>query len=818
MPVSDSSTHRSLTLSNGLRVSLCSAPRLKRCAAALRVAAGSHDVPEQWPGLAHFLEHLFFLGTERFPADENLMAYVQRHGGQLNASTRERTTDFFFELPVAVFAEGLDRLCEMLAHPRLTMADQLREREVLHAEFIAWSRDAASRNHLKRLQPISPLHPLRWFHAGNRFSLPVPRPAFQQALQEFYRQFYQAGQMTLSLAGPQSLETLQALAETYGSYFAKGRRIDQRKPPAMMDTSVGPHAEEAPGQVHLMFACEGLPQGHVQAAAFLCTWMNNAQPGGLVATLRDRGLIESLKAEVLYEFDGQVLISVEAVITDVIATEGTPFTVGARLPAKTSEVRTQISDLLFNWLTFFKAHYHPLLNEYALLEQRRLAVDGALALARHHSGETTTEPGLSDQAIHAVDALLETLTPQTLLPPSPEVAERPLLSVDWRLPEPNPFLRPRPQTERLGAPLPSFAFSEVLPANGEATAYLRWTLPAPQPKLALMLNDSLKSLTADAREAGVALTFSTYGNFWQLKASGLAEPIPAVLEQALRLLGQPDAQTLSRYGQPSQEPAPIPVRRLLKTLPDHFLNSINAAETRDLESIWANAGWIGFATGLDKIAQRELTHALQLIPGVAEEKPNHPPVLAPGKRWQHETSDASEDAVLVFYPTPSTLIEDEAAWRLFAQLGQAPFYQRLRVELQLGYAVFSGFRQIAGQSGLLFGVQSPSASAEQLVEHIESFMGKLPDLIKHADLPAKISALQNQVDPAALDSSQAAEMLWQAHLAGHSAHYLERLQHSFAHLQPEELYRAASRVALPETTVLCLSNRPSPSRSGPAGN
>jgi coenzyme PQQ biosynthesis probable peptidase PqqF len=817
MPVSDSSTHRSLTLSNGLRVSLCSAPRLKRCAAALRVAAGSHDVPEQWPGLAHFLEHLFFLGTERFPADENLMAYVQRHGGQLNASTRERTTDFFFELPAAVFAQGLDRLCEMLAHPRLTMADQLREREVLHAEFIAWSRDAASRNHLKRLQPISPLHPLRWFHAGNRFSLPVPRPAFQQALQDFYRQFYQAGQMTLSLAGPQSLEALQALAETYASYFAKGRRMDQRTPPALMDTSAGPHAEGASGQVHLMFACEGLPQGHEQAAAFLCTWMNNAQPGGLVATLRDRGLIESLKVEVLYEFDRQVLLSVEAVLTDDLAMEGTPSTGGARSSAKTSDVRTQISDLLFNWLTFFKAHYRQLLNEYALLEQRRLAVDGALALARHYSGEATTEPGLSDQAIRAVDALLNTLTPQTLLPPSAEIAERPLLSADWRLPEPNPFLRPNPQTESLSAPLPSFTFSEVLPANGEATAYLRWTLPAPQPKLALMLNDSLKSLTADARQAGVALTFSAYGNFWQLKASGLAEPLPAVLEQALRLLGQPDAQTLSRYGQPSQEPAPILIRQLLKTLPDHFLNSISTAETRDLESIWANARWIGFGTGLAGLAQRELTHALRLIPGVAEEKPSHPPVLAPGKRWQHETSDASEDAVLVFYPTPSTLIEDEAMWRLFAHLVQAPFYQRLRVELQLGYAVFSGLRQIAGQSGLLFGAQSPNASAEQLADHIESFMGTLPDLIESADLSAQITALQNQLDPATLESPQAAEMLWQAHLAGHSAHYLERLQHSFAHFQPEELKRAASRVALPETTVFCLSNRASPSGSGPAG-
>src|SRR5471032_1871587 len=118
------------TLANGLRVILRHAPELKRSAAALRVAAGSHDVPAKWPGLAHFLEHLLFLGTERFPADDNLMSFVQHHGGQVNASTRERHTEFFFELPLPVFAQGLERLYDMLAHPRLELADQLREREV----------------------------------------------------------------------------------------------------------------------------------------------------------------------------------------------------------------------------------------------------------------------------------------------------------------------------------------------------------------------------------------------------------------------------------------------------------------------------------------------------------------------------------------------------------------------------------------------------------------------------------------------------------------------------------------------------------------
>jgi coenzyme PQQ biosynthesis probable peptidase PqqF len=781
-------SQRSLTLPNGLNVVLVSAPRLKRCAAALRVAAGSHDVSARWPGLAHFLEHLFFLGTERFAADEKLMAFVQRHGGQVNASTRERTTDFFFELPRAVFADGLERLCEMLAHARMTIADQLREREVLHAEFIAWSRDHASRDLLKRLQPLSALHPLRWFHAGNRFSLPVPRQGFQDALQAFYRRFYQAGQMTLSLAGPQSLDELKQLATQFGEYFAQGSRVEQQRPPALLTDEPKPIGEVDQRRMHLTFACEGLPVGQEQAAAFLCTWMNDGQAGGLVAELRERGLIESLKAEVMYEFAGQVLVDVAFVLA------ATPPDASPHVPA-----------LVFNWLAFFKSHYRQLIEEYARLEQRRLAVSGALSLARYYSAE----PDAAGLSTEAVDALLSQLTPAALLRTQVEPLACGSSSVEWRLPEPNPFLKPATASTTPTLPLTKLTFSNALPANGEAALYLRWTLVTAQPKLARMLEESLRPLAAQASQAGVAMAFSAYGRFWQLKVSGLAEPLPAVLEQALSLLIQPDAQTLARYGAPADEPAVIPIRQLLKTLPDHYLNNSITHQTDDLQRVWAEASWTGFATGFPPSARDALSHAPRRIPGL----PEHSPLTAPwatGTRWEIEPSESSENALLIFYPTPSHSLDEDATWRLFAQLMHAPFYQRLRVELQLGYAVFSGFRQIAGHGGLLFGVQSPSASAEQLVAHIETFIEGLPALINAADLPAQVKILQDQLETADMEHLQAAELLWQAHLAGHGNDYSTSLQHSLAHLRQDALLEAAHRLAQPDGARLCLSNRASP--------
>ena len=103
----------------------------------------------------------------------------------------------------------------MLAHPRLALDDQQREREVLEAEFIAWSQDAKAQQQVTLLQGLAADHPLRGFHAGNRDSLPVESDDFQHALRGFHARFYQSGQMTLSLAGPQSLADLQAIAQQF---------------------------------------------------------------------------------------------------------------------------------------------------------------------------------------------------------------------------------------------------------------------------------------------------------------------------------------------------------------------------------------------------------------------------------------------------------------------------------------------------------------------------------------------------------------------------------------------------------------------------
>ena len=153
----------------------------------------------------------------------------------------------------------------------------------------------------------------------------------------------------------------------------------------------------------------------------------------------------------------------------------------------------------------------------------------------------------------------------------------------------------------------------------------------------------------------------------------------------------------------------------------------------------------------------------------------------------------------------------EAAWRLLAQVAQTPFYQRLRVELQLGYAVFSGLRQINGQTGLLFGVQSPHASTAQIFEHIRNFLVDLPNLVSALDetsFTQARAALAQQFSSEALGVSQASELLWQSKLAGHPSDYLTALYTALMALDQDTTLKAAQQTTQPDSRWLCVATGP----------
>ncbi len=78
----DTNQYRYLTLSNGLRTLLIQSPDAPKCAAALAVNVGHFDDPNERQGLAHYLEHMLFLGTEKYPKVGGFQTFISQHGAQ----------------------------------------------------------------------------------------------------------------------------------------------------------------------------------------------------------------------------------------------------------------------------------------------------------------------------------------------------------------------------------------------------------------------------------------------------------------------------------------------------------------------------------------------------------------------------------------------------------------------------------------------------------------------------------------------------------------------------------------------------------------
>ena len=113
----DKSVSRHFILENGLKVLLVSDPKFNKSAASLEVQVGSLMDPEDRQGLSHFLEHMLFLGTEKFPDVEEFPRYLERHGGYANAFTAEDRSNYYLEVQHDAFEGAMDRFSRFFIDP-----------------------------------------------------------------------------------------------------------------------------------------------------------------------------------------------------------------------------------------------------------------------------------------------------------------------------------------------------------------------------------------------------------------------------------------------------------------------------------------------------------------------------------------------------------------------------------------------------------------------------------------------------------------------------------------------------------------------------
>lgn len=147
---------------------------LRNAAAAMVVGVGSMSDPPECQGLAHFLEHLLFMGSEKYPEENAYDSFMSKHGGSDNAYTELEYTVYHFEIPQEYLAKGLDMFAQFFTSPLMLESSVDRELNAVESEFqLAKNSDGSRLQHLmSHTCGYSPArHPFAKFSWGNKESL-----------------------------------------------------------------------------------------------------------------------------------------------------------------------------------------------------------------------------------------------------------------------------------------------------------------------------------------------------------------------------------------------------------------------------------------------------------------------------------------------------------------------------------------------------------------------------------------------------------------------------------------------------------------------
>lgn len=208
-----------------MRVLLIQNHESTKSAAALAVNVGHFSDPHHRQGLAHFLEHMLFLGTQEYPDGSEYQKFISQFGGNHNAWTATEHTCFFFDIHHQYYADALDRFSKFFISPLLSEEFVNKERQNIDAEFKLKLKDDIRRLYDVHKETINAKHPFSQFSVGNIETLSDNSDGdVRQELENFFQTYYCAQYMTLAMEGPQTLDELEALANTFFSPIKQAKK------------------------------------------------------------------------------------------------------------------------------------------------------------------------------------------------------------------------------------------------------------------------------------------------------------------------------------------------------------------------------------------------------------------------------------------------------------------------------------------------------------------------------------------------------------------------------------------------------------------
>jgi insulysin len=186
--------YRHITLPNSLPCLLVHDPETEKSSACCDVLVGSLCDPAEAQGLAHFLEHMLFMGTSTYPVENAYSAFLSAHGGFSNAYTSQENTVYYFDVQPDHFERALDMFACFFTCPLLSPDATDREMNAVDSEN-SKNLQSDSWRRFQLLKSLArPDHPINSFSTGSLETLKTAPEAAglntRDLVMAFYKKHY----------------------------------------------------------------------------------------------------------------------------------------------------------------------------------------------------------------------------------------------------------------------------------------------------------------------------------------------------------------------------------------------------------------------------------------------------------------------------------------------------------------------------------------------------------------------------------------------------------------------------------------------------
>ncbi|NVB80016.1 MAG: insulinase family protein [Kofleriaceae bacterium] len=245
------------TLDNGLAVTTVALPHLHTAVCALFVKVGARFEAPDDNGLSHFVEHMLFRGTERYPTSLALNTAVEKLGSTLHAETGRDYSLFQLALEPAHVPAAIELLGELLGRPRFAEIELERAlileeiNEDYNEQDIEINVDDIARG------LVFADHPLGQRIIGPRANVQRFSPA---DVERHFQTFYGATNANLCVAGPiEHGRVVEQAARTLAGMHAGTRAIVPAAPPPIPGPRLQ-HVRDAGSQTSLSVLFRAVPE------------------------------------------------------------------------------------------------------------------------------------------------------------------------------------------------------------------------------------------------------------------------------------------------------------------------------------------------------------------------------------------------------------------------------------------------------------------------------------------------------------------------------------------------------------------------------